>query len=168
MGQADPSPSNGSSLPYSGMAADAGGVVSPLSMAWVDSLTVLVASVTICPGTVDEGAPRHPRSSKDDPNAWRCKQPLTAEPRSSVFIYSTRPGLPAEPGEVIKDFLEMLNSTEKNSVEQGLKLFASQQTTQSLRVTLMSTLEIIEFLLDEGAHYVLTAKLNQDPVEVSM
>ncbi|KAH7982375.1 hypothetical protein HPB52_004289 [Rhipicephalus sanguineus] len=69
---------------------------------------------------------------------------------------------------VIKDFLEMLNSTEKNSVEQGLKLFASQQTTQSLRVTLMSTLEVIEFLLDEGAHYVLTAKLNQDPLEVSM
>ncbi|XP_049276172.1 LOW QUALITY PROTEIN: uncharacterized protein LOC125760320 [Rhipicephalus sanguineus] len=67
--------------------------------------------------------------------------------------------------QVIKDFLEMLNSTEKNSVEQGLKLFASQQTTQSLRVTLMSTLEVIEFLLDEGAHYVLTAKLNQDPLE---
>lgn len=62
----------------------------------------------------------------------------------------------------------MLNSTEKNSVEQGLKLFASQQTTQSLRVTLMSTLEIIEFLLDQGAHYVLTAKLNQDPLEVSV
>ncbi|KAH7934718.1 hypothetical protein HPB51_028915 [Rhipicephalus microplus] len=44
--------------------------------------------------------------------------------------------------QVIKNFLEMLNSTEKNSVKQGLKLFASQQTTQSLRVTLMSTLEI--------------------------
>ncbi|KAH7984141.1 hypothetical protein HPB52_017405 [Rhipicephalus sanguineus] len=69
---------------------------------------------------------------------------------------------------VIKDFLEMLNSTEKNSVEQGLKLFASQQTSQYPRVTLMSTLEVIEFLLDEAAHYVLTAKLNQDPLEVSM
>ncbi|KAL1420011.1 hypothetical protein MTO96_024718 [Rhipicephalus appendiculatus] len=66
-------------------------------------------------------------------------------------------------GMVIKDFLEMLNSTEKNSVEQGLKLSALEQTTESLRVTLMSTLEIIEFLLYQGAHYVLTAKLKQDP-----
>ncbi|XP_075526865.1 uncharacterized protein LOC142558597 [Dermacentor variabilis] len=59
----------------------------------------------------------------------------------------------------------MLNVTEKNAVEKGLKLFTSQLTTESLRVTLLSTLDIIEFLLDQGAHYVLTAKLNQDPLE---
>lgn len=62
----------------------------------------------------------------------------------------------------------MLNVTEKNAVEKGLKLFASQLTTESLRVTLLSTLDIIDFLLDQGAHYVLTEKLNQEPLEVIM
>ncbi|KAL1431605.1 hypothetical protein MTO96_002234 [Rhipicephalus appendiculatus] len=67
--------------------------------------------------------------------------------------------------QIIKSFLEMLNMTEQNSVEKNLKLFASQQTTQSLRVTLLSTIDIIEYLLTQGAHYVLTAKLNKDPLE---
>ncbi|KAH7949436.1 hypothetical protein HPB49_009858 [Dermacentor silvarum] len=67
--------------------------------------------------------------------------------------------------QILKAFLEMLNTTERNSVEKNLKLFASQQTTQSLRVTLLSTIDIIEYLLTQGAHYVLTAKLNQDPLE---
>lgn len=62
--------------------------------------------------------------------------------------------------------MEMLNSTEKISVEQGLKLFSYEQTTESLRVTLMVMLEITEFLLDQGTHYVLTAKLNQDHLAV--
>ncbi|KAK8764227.1 hypothetical protein V5799_033164 [Amblyomma americanum] len=38
---------------------------------------------------------------------------------------------------VIIDFLDMLNSTEKESVKNNTKLFASQMTTESLRVTLM-------------------------------
>ncbi|KAH7933277.1 hypothetical protein HPB49_011123 [Dermacentor silvarum] len=67
--------------------------------------------------------------------------------------------------QLLKAFLEMLNTTEQNSVKKNLKLFASQQTTQSLRVTLLSTIDIIEYLLAQGAHYVLTAKLNQDPSE---
>ncbi|KAH6945333.1 hypothetical protein HPB50_007887 [Hyalomma asiaticum] len=67
--------------------------------------------------------------------------------------------------QLIKDFVELLNTTERNSVEKNLKLFASQQTTESLRVTLLSTIDIIEYLLAQGAHYVLTAKFNQDPLE---
>ncbi|KAH7950369.1 hypothetical protein HPB49_023146 [Dermacentor silvarum] len=47
----------------------------------------------------------------------------------------------------------------------GLKLFASQMTTEAMRVTLLSTLDIIEYLFGQGAHYILTAKLNQDPLE---
>lgn len=46
-------------------------------------------------------------------------------------------------------------------------LFASRQTMESLRVTLLSVLDIIEELLAAGGTlYVLTAKLNQDPLEV--
>ncbi|XP_077564937.1 uncharacterized protein LOC144180470 [Haemaphysalis longicornis] len=59
----------------------------------------------------------------------------------------------------------MLNTTERNAVKKNLKLFASQQTTESLRVTLLSTIDVIAFLLAQGANYVLTAKLNQDPLE---
>ncbi|XP_075739578.1 uncharacterized protein LOC119175690 isoform X2 [Rhipicephalus microplus] len=67
--------------------------------------------------------------------------------------------------QILKDFLEMLNTTERNAVKENLKLFASQQTTESLRVTLLSTIDVIAFLLAQGANYVLTAKLNQDPLE---
>ncbi|KAH8029765.1 hypothetical protein HPB51_003717 [Rhipicephalus microplus] len=71
----------------------------------------------------------------------------------------------AAPGKILKDFLEMLNTTERNAVKENLKLFASQQTTESLRVTLLSTIDVIAFLLAQGANYVPTAKLNQDPLE---
>lgn len=57
--------------------------------------------------------------------------------------------------------------TEKNALEKGTKLFASQLTTESLRATLLSTLDIISYLFDKEAVYVLTAKLNQDPLEVA-
>lgn len=60
----------------------------------------------------------------------------------------------------------MLNMTEKNSIERNTKLFASQLTTEFLRVTFMSVLDIITLLLDKYIRYVLTAKLNQDPLEV--
>ncbi|KAH8038614.1 hypothetical protein HPB51_002738 [Rhipicephalus microplus] len=66
---------------------------------------------------------------------------------------------------VIEDFLVMLNETERNSIEKNTKLFASQLTTESLRVTLMSVLDIITLLLDKDVRYVLTAKLNQGPLE---
>ncbi|KAH7944045.1 hypothetical protein HPB52_014878 [Rhipicephalus sanguineus] len=74
-----------------------------------------------------------------------------------------RPG--SEKIQVIKDFLALLNTTERNTVCNGLKLFASQMTTEAMRVTLLSTLDIIEYLFGQGAHYILTAKLNQDPLE---
>ncbi|KAH7978010.1 hypothetical protein HPB49_004155 [Dermacentor silvarum] len=67
--------------------------------------------------------------------------------------------------QTMKQFLEVLNVTEQNAVEKGTKLFASQLTTESLRVTLLSTLDIINYLFNKGALYVLTAKLNQDPLE---
>lgn len=68
--------------------------------------------------------------------------------------------------QVIKDFLIMLNRTEKNSIQRNTKLFASQLTTESLRVILMSVLDIITLLHDKDLRYVPTAKLNQDPLEV--
>ncbi|KAL1417159.1 hypothetical protein MTO96_000642 [Rhipicephalus appendiculatus] len=68
--------------------------------------------------------------------------------------------------QVIKDFLNMLNETERNHCEKNTLLFASRQTMESLRVTLLSVLDIIEDLFAAGGtQYVLTAKLNQDPLE---
>ncbi|KAH6935627.1 hypothetical protein HPB50_007090 [Hyalomma asiaticum] len=62
----------------------------------------------------------------------------------------------------LEEFLDMLNQTE---ARKDVKLIASNQTVESLRVTLMSVLSIIEFLHSEGVSYILTAKLNQDPLE---
>lgn len=69
---------------------------------------------------------------------------------------------------IIEEFLEMLNSTEKGCKDNNTKMFTSQMTAESLRVTLMSVLDIVEFLHSQGVRYVLTAKLNQDPLEVSI
>lgn len=60
----------------------------------------------------------------------------------------------------------MLNSTEKSCKEDNTKMFASQMTVESLRVTLMSVLDVIDLLHKQGVPYVLTVKLNQDPLEV--
>ncbi|KAH8040202.1 hypothetical protein HPB51_009750 [Rhipicephalus microplus] len=67
---------------------------------------------------------------------------------------------------IIQGFLELLNTTEKNHRERNMLLFASRQTTESLRVTLMSVLDIIDGLHKAGIPYNLTVKLNQDPLEV--
>ncbi|KAH8025823.1 hypothetical protein HPB51_012145 [Rhipicephalus microplus] len=64
----------------------------------------------------------------------------------------------------LEEFLDMLNQTE---ARKNVKLIASNQTVESLRVTLMSVLSIIEFLHNEGVSYILTAKLNQDPLEIA-
>ncbi|KAH6936037.1 hypothetical protein HPB50_012802 [Hyalomma asiaticum] len=62
----------------------------------------------------------------------------------------------------LEEFLDMLNQTE---ARKDVKLIASNQTVESLRVTSMSVLSIIEFLHSEGVSYILTVKLNQDPLE---
>lgn len=70
--------------------------------------------------------------------------------------------------QAIKGFLIMLNTIEKNSIERNTQLFASQLTTESLQVTLMLVLDIIALLHHKDVRYVLTAKLNQDPLEVGI
>lgn len=60
----------------------------------------------------------------------------------------------------------MLNETEQQCRQTNTKMFASQMTVESLRVTLMSVLDIIDIMHSKGVPYVLTAKLNQDPLEV--
>ncbi|XP_077537531.1 uncharacterized protein LOC144149751 [Haemaphysalis longicornis] len=68
--------------------------------------------------------------------------------------------------QVIKDFLVMLDTTEFNHNTKNTLLFASRQTMESLRVTLLSIIDIINELHKAGVPYVLTAKLNQDPLEI--
>ncbi|KAH8021967.1 hypothetical protein HPB51_019611 [Rhipicephalus microplus] len=68
-------------------------------------------------------------------------------------------------GMIIQDFMIILDLTERNHVEKGTAMFASQVTMESLRVTLSSILELTNDLLAKGARYVLTGKLNQDPLE---
>lgn len=47
----------------------------------------------------------------------------------------------------------------------NVKLFASRETTDSLSVTLMSVITLTDLLLGQGVN-ILTASLNQDPLEV--
>ncbi|KAH8025801.1 hypothetical protein HPB51_012123 [Rhipicephalus microplus] len=67
--------------------------------------------------------------------------------------------------EVIQEFLDAVNKTEENHITNGTVMFASQVTMESLRVTLASVRDLITDLLSKGARYVLTSKLNQDPLE---
>lgn len=46
-------------------------------------------------------------------------------------------------------------------------MFASQQTSEPLHVTFLSALDIIGLLHQKEVLYVLAAKLNQDPLQVS-
>jgi len=71
---------------------------------------------------------------------------------------------------VLKQNLLWLDEWEKN-LEDGLiqeKEFLTKATSESLRLTLKSTIDLVLFLLEEcGFSYVLTSKLNQDNLEVS-
>ncbi|KAH7986924.1 hypothetical protein HPB51_026586 [Rhipicephalus microplus] len=68
--------------------------------------------------------------------------------------------------QVIRELLEMLNSTEKSSKEDNTKMFASQMSVEFLRVTLMPVLDVIDLLHKQGVPYLLMVKLNQDPLEL--
>lgn len=47
--------------------------------------------------------------------------------------------------------------------------FLTMTTAEGLRVTLRSTIELTKYLLSEcGFDYVLTGKMNQDPLEVAL
>ena len=49
------------------------------------------------------------------------------------------------------------------------KKFLTYQTAQGLRLTLQSTLDIVEYLTTKYKFpYVLTKKINQDPLEVHL
>ncbi|KAH7974704.1 hypothetical protein HPB49_018357 [Dermacentor silvarum] len=66
--------------------------------------------------------------------------------------------------EVIQEFLDTVNETEENHIAKVSVMFASQVTIESLRVTLASVRDLVADL-SNGAHHVLTGKLNQDPLE---
>ncbi|KAH6948676.1 hypothetical protein HPB50_025849 [Hyalomma asiaticum] len=67
--------------------------------------------------------------------------------------------------EVIQQLLDAVNKTEKNHIAKGTVMFASQVTVESLRVTFASVRDLVGDLC-KGARYVLTCKLNQDPLEI--
>lgn len=64
-----------------------------------------------------------------------------------------------------------LNTWETSMREQHIHTneFLTMTTAEGLRVTLRSTIELPNYLLwDCGFEYVLTGKMNQDPLEVIM
>ncbi|KAG0410047.1 hypothetical protein HPB47_012835 [Ixodes persulcatus] len=100
-----------------------------------------------------EGTETFTRLLNDLFDALNAKLPLQGIRKTSSGI------------KIINDFIDLLNLTERNHITNNGIMFASAVTMQSLRVTLLSVRDIIQELLTEGAIYVLTAKLNQDPLE---
>ncbi|KAH7979127.1 hypothetical protein HPB49_008289 [Dermacentor silvarum] len=69
---------------------------------------------------------------------------------------------------VMKESLQWLNDWERelNSGVIAKEMFLTPLTAEGLRVSILSTLDLSEYLLTEcGFKYALTAKFNQDPLE---
>jgi len=67
------------------------------------------------------------------------------------------------------DTLEYINNWEQNLIDGKISKedFLTPNTAEGLRVTLQSTIDSCNYLLNEcGFHYVLTSKMNQDALEV--
>jgi len=72
---------------------------------------------------------------------------------------------------VLEDNLVWINIWEEQVETKKLTKdeYLTQNTADGLRVTIKSTLELTKYLLDKcGFKYVLTCKMNQDRLEVSI
>lgn len=70
----------------------------------------------------------------------------------------------------MKENLDYLNTWEKMVINKQIEenQFLTSSTPEGLRVTISSTLELSEYLLHKcNFRYILTNKMNQDPLEVS-
>ena len=68
------------------------------------------------------------------------------------------------------DTLEYIDNWEQNLVDGKISKedFLTPNTAEGLRVTLLSTIDLCNYLLNDcGFHYVLTSKMNQDALEVN-
>lgn len=71
----------------------------------------------------------------------------------------------------IADLLNVADNVDNESTEVSeivYEPFLSSTTMNGLRVTILSTIDVVNFLLDSGYKYVLTGKLNQDCIEVNI
>lgn len=69
--------------------------------------------------------------------------------------------------QAIEDFLKYLEKCLEMAKKNGKKYFISESTDLGLLVTLRSTLELAQYLLDRIKYeYVMTARFNQDAIEV--
>lgn len=72
---------------------------------------------------------------------------------------------------MLKTFDSLMDTLDMNSISNkpDQVCFASKETIMAFKVTLKSTVEMIDYLIsDLGFSYVLTAKMNQDCLEVNL
>lgn len=68
--------------------------------------------------------------------------------------------------QIVEEFLPYLDTWQQEAKTKGLH-FMSDSTCYGLKVSLTATLEICKYLIDEcGFKYLMTARLNQDALEV--
>ncbi|KAF0684835.1 MADF domain-containing protein, partial [Aphis craccivora] len=70
--------------------------------------------------------------------------------------------------EILENALIFLDNWEHNLLKKKINEseFLTKQTVEGLRVSIKSTIELSNYLLDIGFHYVLSNKMNQDKLEV--
>lgn len=71
----------------------------------------------------------------------------------------------------IADLLNVADNVDNESTEVSeivYEPFLYSTTMNGLRVTILSTIDVDNFLLNSGYKYVLTGKLNQDCIEVNI
>jgi len=72
---------------------------------------------------------------------------------------------------VLREALDWINSWESNLNNNyiGKNDFLTSNTVDGLKITLKSTLDVVNYLLnDKNFAYVLTSKFNQDCLEVNI
>ena len=67
--------------------------------------------------------------------------------------------------QILADLLIAVDDSERFEKESGIPAFASQQTLDSLRLSLSSCYNLTQELLDADYDFVLTGKFNQDCIE---
>jgi hypothetical protein len=87
---------------------------------------------------------------------------------NTVILRVLRPLFVVVVVQYLKECLIWLDAWEKYIKQQAVdtRRFLSPSTSAGLRVTLASTIELSQHLLDAGFSYILTSRFSQDPLEV--
>lgn len=92
---------------------------------------------------------------------FRMMNSLITTMTSRFPAKALRPG--SKGVQLMKDFLEFLSQWETHA--KGAGGYLSKSTADGLKVTISSTLQLLDYLAAHGYKFVMTSRLSQDPLE---